>query len=262
MELKKNKRTYEKVDKEIEKKGYTIVSAKNIEPLEESRFIVAEYLRQTFNIEEADEEKVLNNIQRYTEIDDSKANSLVSSVIEAYKSKLEMPCIIDESLGGVLQEILGKDIACQRNPNIVFQYPGSQRYSELHTDSPANSYFEIVVWAPLVDCAGTKSFYIADKEATKRLKKNYKENKYSKWRDFRDDTFKNSLELTIDFGEILIFSSTLLHGSRINRARESRWSLNTRYKNLFAPSGHKDRYTFYKIYSTSSVTEIAMEMKE
>jgi sporadic carbohydrate cluster 2OG-Fe(II) oxygenase len=73
--------------------------------------------------------------------------------------------------------------------------------------------------------------------------------------------------LKIRLGQGLIFSSTLLHGNVLNDTSQTRMSVNCRFKNLFAPEF--DQYeserkfgTFYKLFSLSPVTELALASKE
>ena len=40
--------------------------------------------------------------------------------------------------------------------------------------------------------------------------------------------------------------TSLLHGSGINTEKTTRFSINTRYKNTFAPSGLKNQLQFFK----------------
>ena len=48
--------------------------------------------------------------------------------------------------------------------------------------------------------------------------------------------YKNNLKfLKINFGEILIFSANLMHGNKVNLTKDSRLSLNCRFKNSFSP---------------------------
>ena len=81
------------------------------------------------------------------------------------------------------------------------------------------------------------------------------------WQEFVYDVSGNSWNETfeIDYGSALFFWSGLLHGSVTNETKESRWSYNVRYKNLFAPSGMKDPLVFYRVFKKSHITFLANE---
>ena len=243
---------------ELGERGYSVVSVEDIKPLVESRRLVADIVRYAYNLDEGNDAKLLNNIHNLIDIDDIEANRLVMSVIKEYGKAVEMSQVVYECCPRFIDRLIGPDIACQKNPNIVFQYPGSQRISELHTDAPANSDFEVVAWAPLVDCYGTKSFYVIDAVKSEVLKSSYQENVGEEtWVEFKENCLKESSLIEAPFGSILFFSTRLLHGSVTNDTNEARWSLNTRYKNLFAPCGLKDPFTFYKVFKTSELTRVA-----
>ena len=88
----------------------------------------------------------------------------------------------------------------------------------------------------------------------------YKKNEFDSYSNFRSESIKKAEHLKINYGEILIFWSGILHGSLKNTTSESRWSYNVRYKNLFAPPGLKDPLNFYNIFLKSPITEIASKL--
>lgn len=241
-------------------RGFVIIEAEDNRELIASRSVVADSLRDQFSITEPRDEFLLNNIHTLVDINDSLANQMVLDTIKYYANRLDMAEVVYHSVKSLFDRLLGPDIACQKNANIVFQYPLSSRFSELHTDAPANSAYEVVAWAPLVNCFSTKSFYLLDRPNTIEMMKQYGSgDKFTDWQHFRKLAIANSESLTIDFGSILLFTTSLLHGSVINETKEARWSLNTRFKNLFAPSGLKDPLSFYKVFRSSPVTSLALE---
>jgi sporadic carbohydrate cluster 2OG-Fe(II) oxygenase len=242
-------------------RGFVIIEAEDNRELLASRSVVADSLRDQFSITEPSDEILLNNIHTFIDINDSLANQIVLDTIKFYANRLDMTEVVYNSAKSLFDRLLGPDIACQKNANIVFQYPFSSRFSELHTDAPANSAYEVVAWAPLVNCYDTKSFYLLDRLNTIEMMEQYGSvNKFESWQDFRRLAIANSESLRIDFGSILLFTASLLHGSMINETTEARWSLNTRFKNLFAPSGLKDPLSFYRVFRTSPVTSLALEL--
>ena len=131
-------------------KGYVILKAEDRKYLDDSRQIITNFLRQKYGINENNDERILNNIHKIIDINDTIANNIVLNAIKDYSNNLTW-------LNQYLKPIkhfkfnLGPDISAQKHANIVFQYPLSKRNSELHYDSPPNSRHELVAWAPLVD---------------------------------------------------------------------------------------------------------------
>ena len=54
--------------------------------------------------------------------------------------------------------------------------------------------------------------------------------------------------LKIKFGNFLIFDQTLPHGNVINQEKETRWSMNCRFKSMFSPYGDKKIGEFFFAY--------------
>jgi sporadic carbohydrate cluster 2OG-Fe(II) oxygenase len=137
-----------------------------------------------------------------------------------------------------LTSLVGQDVLAQRVPNVVLQPPNHPTPTELHRDAPANSPYEIVVWLPLVDCHHSKSMYILNRESTRAALELYRLNPNDA------EAFEGLLDaraelVDVPYGSALLFWSALFHGSQINTESETRVSLNTRYKHLFAPLGMK-----------------------
>lgn len=242
---------------EFTRSGYTILPIEDISLVEKSKNFLANHIRKKFSQKGSDNE-ILNNCHNYiVDISDSKVNSLIIEIINKFSLYYNMDEIVYHSAKKFLDKVLGPDIASQKNPNIVFQSPYSTRISELHTDAPANSYYEIVSWLPLVDCYESKSFYILDKQSTINLQNEHKNNQYTSWSELREQAIKNAKHLEIQYGNVLLFWSGLLHGSIMNKTMESRWSYNVRYKNLFAPAGLKEPLSFYKVFTKSPITDLA-----
>lgn len=246
---------------EFSTKGFTILEIENEEEIEIAKGFVSNSITQKKN-QNMSSDYILNNIHIIEgNMTDAKANQMTMGIINAFKEKYDMSEVVYRSAKTFIDKILGMDIASQKHPNIVFQYPGSMRYSELHTDAPKNSCFELVAWLPLVDCYGTKSFYIIDYNKSIELLQEYREQPGMEWARFKERCMTEATHLKINYGEVLIFWSGLIHGSLVNESQESRLSFNTRFKQLYAPGGLKDPLIFYKVLQTSPITEFAINYK-
>ena len=95
-------------------------------------------------------------------------------------------------------------------------------------------------------------FCITDKKTnlkTKKILKNFCKNK------------KNFKFLNIKYGDILIFSPLILHGNTINKTKETRFSLNCRFKSLLSPydvfsKTHRNIPHFYRPLQIKAMTKI------
>ena len=69
--------------------------------------------------------------------------------------------------------------------------------------------------------------------------------------------------LKLSKGEGLLFSPNCLHGNVVNKEKNTRWSINVRYKNLFSPynkiQNEKNITSFYKPYSMKGVTQFNLK---
>ena len=70
--------------------------------------------------------------------------------------------LIFNSFSSYIEYLLGKDLLVQKTINLVIQTPKDLNPTIPHRDAPPNSYFELVLWIPLVDCKNTKSMYTVD----------------------------------------------------------------------------------------------------
>ena len=67
--------------------------------------------------------------------------------------------------------MLGPDILGQKFANVTIQKPLDNYPTCAHRDSPPNSHYEIVIWAPMTDAYNTKSMSVVPKEESKILAK-------------------------------------------------------------------------------------------
>jgi len=236
--------------------GFEVVEADEPQYLEELRkniFIIA---KQIFELPGSDPMEGLNNFHR--SISNLTLGDLNKKRIECIE-RITVECNAVEAIFKSFEQrilgLLGPDILAQKTCNLVIQPPGDPNPSELHRDAPGNSPYELVVWVPLVNCFGTKTMYILDithsEKALDRLAENPQD-----WDIFEQYVKSNAKRPNVAFGQALIFHAGCLHGSDINSERDTRVSLNVRYKNLFSPSGLKNQLQFFKLLRASHVTSL------
>jgi sporadic carbohydrate cluster 2OG-Fe(II) oxygenase len=145
----------------------------------------------------------------------------------------------------------------QLRVNLSIQLPGDDSsLLPVHSDIwNGDSAYEVVAWLPLVDCRRTKSMFLLPPEPNERALA-----RFAALGSSSEDVFHaiepELLWLEIKAGEILIFSPTLMHGNRINREPDTRWSMNCRFKGLFTPYADKRLGEFFEPITLRPTTRI------
>ena len=240
--------------------GYEIFEVEDKVQLNKLRIDLVTEIKKIFKINEDDPEKVLNNFHHF--IKDISSDNLNKKRIELIKKinrNNKIGNLIFELFRKKIINLFGQDILIQKNINIVIQSPNDPNPSEIHRDAPLNSSYEIVVWIPLVDCYKTKSMYILDFNQTNKALKFLEKNKKN-WSKFEQYAKKNSKNPKVDYGNALFFHAGLFHGSNINKEKETRISLNVRFKNLFSPTGLKNQLQYYRPLNISNITKFGAEI--
>lgn len=162
-----------------------------------------------------------------------------------------------------LYALAGNELMMQKNINLSIQFPNDDSsLLPIHSDVwSGDSPFEINLWIPLVDCYKTKSMYILEEKDNKTFIKKLKEKNVSSSEEIYK-LVKNKVKwLNIKFGEFLIFNQALPHGNVINAEKETRWSMNCRFKSLFSPYGDKKIGEFFLPITTRPMTNIGINFK-
>ena len=151
---------------------------------------------------------------------------------------------------------MGNEILMQKKINLNIQIPHDESsVLEMHADSfSGESNFEVITWLPLVNVRKTKSMYVMNLKNSQKI-----ENKLLKYNKLGTDKIYSSYKkkfkfLNLKFGELLIFSSNILHGNKKNLIEETRWSLNCRYKSIFSPNNQSITYkNFSSMYENIGI---------
>ena len=251
------------IDKKIDEVGWQVIDSSNFENLKKLRSNIYEIILKEFQLKENNPDKGLNNFHKIlNQIPDTELNQKKVNVIQKISSDKKLVNLIFDSFSKDIESMLGKDLLVQKTINLVIQTPKDLNPTIPHRDAPPNSYFELVIWIPLVDCKDTKSMYTIDITSTKvaleKLEKNPDD-----WKGFLDK-FKNKKNYpVVKFGQALFFLPYIYHGSDTNNTDETRFSLNIRFKSLFSPSGKKFPLHFFRLFKISELTKLALEkMKE
>ena len=162
-----------------------------------------------------------------------------------------------------IEAIVGNELAMQRRINLNIQLPGDDSsLLVVHSDVWAgDSPFEAVVWLPLVNCYETKAMYILPPNKNSLFNKRISKRNYSNSEKVFQSIKRDVKWIKIDYGQVLIFNQALPHGNRINRAKETRWSMNCRFKNIFTPYGDKKIGEFFEPITLRVTSEIGLKYK-
>jgi sporadic carbohydrate cluster 2OG-Fe(II) oxygenase len=160
----------------------------------------------------------------------------------------------------LLETLVGNELAMQRGIGFSIQLPNDDSsLIPLHSDVwSEDSPFEVVAWIPLVDCFGTKSMYLLPPQSDREWR--------LRMHEFRREGIEplfNAVKpelrwLNVRYGEILIFTHTLMHGNQVNVEPTTRWSMNVRFKALFTPYSSKQLGDFFEPVIVRPASRIGM----
>lgn len=164
----------------------------------------------------------------------------------------------------ILFDIVGNELAMQNKVNLSIQMPNdNSSLLDMHSDVyGGESPFQVVQWLPLVNVSKSQSMFILPADKTRTVA-----DQFQSFRNMQElfESVKNDLIwLDINYGSVLIFDSSCLHGNVINSEKNSRWSLNCRFKGLFTPytSPEKKLGSFYLPITTKSASRIGLNYEQ
>jgi sporadic carbohydrate cluster 2OG-Fe(II) oxygenase len=237
--------------------GYTIEPASDRAALDAIRARVAELAATHLGLGvPADVGSFLDDF--VTSCDPAKLNDVRLAVIDGLLRWDEFRSLYFRCARPILEEIVGNELAMQRGVGFSIQLPNDPgSVLPLHSDAwSEDSAFEVVLWIPLVDVYRTKSMFLLPLPLD------------LKWRermaDFPSvDALFAAAEpdlrwLDIRYGDVLVFSHTVMHGNRMNVEDSARWSLNVRFKALFTPYSDKRLGEFFEPLTIRPASRIGM----
>ena len=248
------------VDAEFAQRGYCIVPASHPDTLHRLRGTVRDLCHELLGLPAAatDDDVAADLDQLHRHLPDAaSAARLRNDLTRALVERMPAGRAVFDAFEQWIRPLVGNDVLSQRVANVVLQPPGDPHPTELHRDAPANSPYEVIAWVPLVDCFGTKSMYLLDREASARALQHHHRHP--------DDAAglqrlldEHAEFVSVPFGHALLFWSGLFHGSVVNAEPTTRLSLNTRFKHLFAPLGMKDPFRYFEVLETTPLTRLGL----
>lgn len=163
----------------------------------------------------------------------------------------------------MLENIVGNELAMQNNINLSIQLPDDENsLLPIHSDTwSGDSPFESVLWLPMVNCYRTKSMFILNSQKMKKFNTVFSNKKIKSVSDLYKN-FKRDLNFVkINYGSYLLFNQNFPHGNLINQTKETRVSLNCRFKGLFTPYHQKGFGSFFSPLKLRATTKLGIDYK-
>ena len=134
----------------------------------------------------------------------------------------------------------------------------------MHSDFfSGESLFQINLWIPFVNVKKTQSMFIINPTDSLKILKKIKYDKTLKFDDINKKFKKKIRWVNLKSGEAILFSPNCLHGNVVNREKNTRWSINIRYKNIYSPYGkernEKKIGSFYTLLNPKAVTRFNLK---
>lgn len=245
----------------FEKNGYVVVPVADKKAFKSIQEVFVELISKSITTKKIDLDFHLNQIHEFIPTDTLNAFRL--SIIQGVSSTEHFREWYYQIAKPYLEILVGNELAMQRRVNLSIQYPDDESsLLPVHADTwSGDSPFEIVVWVPLVDCFGTKAMFILPPEPARSLHSSFSEVKNCDSEKIFQLIEKDIEWIEVKKGQILIFNQTLPHGNRVNLEKETRWSMNCRFKGVFTPYADKKLGEFFEPITLKPLSKIAMNYR-
>ncbi len=249
------------ISKEFLETGFIIKKVKNKELLDRVQFKIIEIIEASDITIKVDKTEWLNNIHKSLSI--NLLNEFRLNIINQINSDSEFKKLYFEIARPYLETLVGNELAMQKRINLSIQLPNDDSsLLPVHADTWAgDSAYEVVAWIPLVDCFKTKTMFILPQNKIEQLHNNFKNVAGDNVEELFQNIKKDIIWLNISYGEILLFNQSLPHGNRVNVEKETRWSMNCRFKGIFTPYADKKLGEFFEPVTLRAASQIGMNYK-
>lgn len=242
--------------------GYVIAPAEDRVALDRIRDAIVDLACAHLGLQKpADPQPFLDGIAQH--VDPSDLNALRLHVINGLQAEPWIREAYFATARTLLETIVGNELAMQRGLTLSVQLPeDGDSLLPLHSDVwSEDSPFECVLWIPFVDCYRTKSMFLLPPEANARWLNRMIEFGVSGTNALYE-AVKDELDwLEISYGQVLLFTHTIMHGNTVNREPTTRWSMNVRFKGLFTPYADKRLGEYFEPISIRPASRIGMTFR-
>ena len=252
------------ITKQFLRDKHLIVPAEDMNALNAIRKKVATIAATAINHKLSNDDEIasfLNNIHLY--VTGKELNDLRLKVITEMNSDPWFRKAYFKAGRSILMNLVGNELAMQRRINLSIQLPNDDSsLLPVHADVwSGDSPYEIVLWIPLVDCYETKSMYFADAAVDEKIQSQFGQFKGKSSEDLYQHIEKDVKFLNVPYGSILLFSQNVMHGNRVNRETETRWSMNCRFKSVLTPYHGKKMGEFFEPITVRPLTRLGLDYK-
>ncbi len=253
------------LQKNFEKNGYVIIPGDKV-LIEKLRNIVFSVIQKNKklnvgNSSPANISKVFNNFHKYVKTKD--INILRFEIYNKINSNNDFSDIYYKIFKDALDDLVGNELSMQKKINLSIQMPNDKdSLLDIHSDIYAGeSPFQVVAWVPLVNVYDTKSMFGAEIKQNKVMNQQMLNSSEKTTKEIYNKNKKKFKFFNVKLGEVLIFSPLMLHGNTINKTKETRFSLNVRFKSLLSPydvmiKSHRNIPNFYRPLNIKPLTKI------
>lgn len=204
--------------------------------------------------------KKINLSKIHNKINIKDLNDLRLGIFHSINKNLNFKKALYLSAKEKINYCVGSEI-CSSDANLSIQFPNDQSsLLSMHTDFfSGESIFQVNLWIPFVNVKKTQSMFIINPINSIKILKKIKNDKLITF-DHIDKKYQSKMKwLRINEGEAVLFSPNCLHGNVVNIEKNTRWSINIRYKNIFSPySNHENEKkigSFYKPLNLGAITQ-------
>jgi sporadic carbohydrate cluster 2OG-Fe(II) oxygenase len=162
-----------------------------------------------------------------------------------------------------IEALVGNELCMQRRINLSVQMPfDDSSLLPVHADVwDGDSPFEVVLWVPLVDCFDTKAMYLLAPEKNRTIQRDLAKFSDGSAEDIFEAIADDVEFIKIAYGEVMLFSQTLMHGNRVNVEPETRWSMNCRFKSVMSPYADKKLGEFFEPITLRAATRMGLDFE-
>ena len=251
-----------KVSKEYLEKGYVVQNIVQLEELNWIRDNFCEIIKDKLpSLKENTPENILNNIHKYIKI--AELNKFRVDVINKINLTKNFRDIFFKISKNLIDIVVGNEIAMQLRVSLSMQLPNDDSsLLPVHADTWTGvSPYDSVIWLPLVNCYNTKSMYILPPKKTEELNNLFLNKNIKKSDDIFKIIEKDLIWLDVKYGQVVIFDQSLPHGNIVNVEKETRWSMNCRFKSIFTPYADKKIGEYYEPITLKAASKKGISYK-
>ena len=240
--------------------GHIVQPAENPEGLQRIRDRAAGLAASHLGIDmPSDVDDFLNGIHRT--VDAESLNALRLAVFNGLNTEEWFRPTYFSLARSALESLVGNELCMQRRVNLSIQMlEDESSLLPVHADVwDGDSPFEVVLWVPLVDCFNTKAMYLMPPARDRQVQANLSKFDNASAEDIYLAIADDVDFVKVSFGEVLLFSQTLMHGNRVNQEQETRWSMNCRFKSVMSPYADKKLGEFFEPITLRAATRIGLD---